>query len=114
VIASSPSYRLPQAKRSVRTGWKIPIEWDDGSSRRGGRGTFDEYNGRAILKNQILAVTCRASKHEREGRNAARFTEFVRRGRESNDRRSKMRQPNRRCSVRPLVWVEREISDPSG
>jgi hypothetical protein len=104
----------PQTKRSVRTGAEILIEWDHGGSRCGGRGTGDEHNGSAILKDEILAVACSAPEQESKGRDAARFTEFLGRGREKNHRRSKMREPYRRCLVRPLVWVEREILVPSG
>ena len=75
----------------------------DCRSRCSGRGTGDESNGSAIFKDEMLAVACSAPEQESMGRDAARFTEFLGGGREKNDRRSKVRQPNRRCSVRPPV-----------
>ena len=104
----------PQTKRGVRTGGEMLIEWHDGRSRCSGRGAGDEHNGSAILEDEILAIACGAPEQESKGRDAVGFTEFLGRGRKKNDSRSKMRQPNRRCSVRTLVWVERETSDPSG
>jgi hypothetical protein len=104
----------PQAKRSISAGGKVLIERDQGRSGRSGRDAADEYNGSAILKNQILSIACGALEYWLEPGNAARFTESLWRGREKNGRRSKMWQPNRRGAVCTLVWVEREIATPSG
>jgi hypothetical protein len=106
--------RLPQAKRSISAGGKVLIERDDGRSGRSGRDAADEYNGSAILKNQILSIACGALEYWLELGDAARFTESLWRGREKNGRRSKMWQPNPRGAVCTLVWVEREIATPSG
>ena len=65
------------------------------------------------MKDQVLAVACDAPEYWRERGDAACLAEALRRGREKNDRRSKMWQPNRKNSVRALVWIEREISSPS-
>jgi hypothetical protein len=81
----------PQAKRGVRPGGEILIEWDNGGSRCTGHGAGDEHNGSAILKDEILAVACSTPEQEPKGRDAARFTEFLAGGCEKNDRRSKMR-----------------------
>ena len=65
------------------------------------------------MEDEILAIACGAPEQESKGRDAVGFTEFLGRGREKNDRRSKMRQPNRRGPVCALVRVERETSNPS-
>ena len=84
---------------------------------RRSRSTADEHDGSAVLRtadDPVLAIACGALEYWLELGDAARFTESLGRGREKNDRRSKMWQPNRRGSVCSLVWVEREIATPSG
>jgi tripartite-type tricarboxylate transporter receptor subunit TctC len=72
---------------------------------RVGRGAADEDDGKAILgaaaEEQILAVACAALKHSLQAEGIARIAECLWRGREKNDRRSKMREPNRRGSTNP-------------
>jgi hypothetical protein len=90
------------------------IERDDGRGGCTGCGAADEDNRNAVLKDQVLAVACGALEYWRERGDAARVAESLWRGREQDDRRSKLRQPYRRGSVRTLVRIEREIANPSG
>ena len=66
------------------------------------------------MKDEVLALACCALEYWRQHGDAAGVAESLRRGREKNNRRSKMRQPSRGSSVGALVRIEREISNPNG
>ena len=86
------------------------IERDDRGDGRRSRGTADEYDGEPMFgfpKDEVLAVACAAPENWRELADAARLAECLWRGREKNNGRSKMWQPNRSSSVRALVRVEK-------
>jgi hypothetical protein len=108
---------LPQTERSVSSGREILIEWDDCGRGRRSRSTGDQYDGSAVSRtadDPVFAIACGMQEHLRQRTDAARLAKFRGRGREKNDCRSKMRQPDRRGLVRALVRVEREIAVPSG
>jgi hypothetical protein len=105
---------LPQPECRISAGGEVLIERDDGRDGCRGCGAADQDDRNAVLKDQVLAVACGAPEYWRKRGDAARFAESLWRGREKNDRRSNMRQPNRRGSVCALVRIEREISSPSG
>jgi hypothetical protein len=67
----------PQAKRSISAGGKVLIERDDGRSGCSGREAADEYNGSAILKNQILSIACGALECWWERGDAARLAKSL-------------------------------------
>ena len=106
-------YGLPQAKRSVGAGGEVAIERNDSRCGCRRRGTADEDDWSAILKDQVKAVACCILEYWREHGDVAHLGKSLGRGRENNDRGGKMGQPNRRSSVRALVGVEREILNPS-
>ena len=105
---------LPQLERRLSAGGEVLVERDDGRGGCCDRGAADQDERGAVLKDQVLAVACGAPEYWRERGDAARLAESLWRGREQNDRRCKMRQPNRRSSAPTLVRIEREISSPSG
>jgi hypothetical protein len=104
-------------ERADSSGREILIEGDDRGRGRRSRSTADEYDGSAVLRaadDPVFAIACGMQEHLRQGPDAARLAKFRGGGREKHDRRSKMRQPDRRGLVRALVRVEREIAVPSG
>ena len=105
---------VPQLKCSVSARREVLIERDDGCERCSCRGTADEDDRNTVLKYQILAVACGALKNWRNRGDVARLAKRLWRGGEKNDRRSKVRQPNRGGLVCTLVRIERGISSPSG
>jgi hypothetical protein len=113
-VARSLGDGLPQAKRSVSAGGEVLIERNDSRGGSRDRCAADEHDRSAILKDEVLALACCALEYWRQRGDAARLAESLWRGREKNDRRSKMRQPSRGVSVGALVRIEREISNPNG
>jgi hypothetical protein len=108
---------LPQTERGVSSGREILIEGDDRGDGRRSRSTANKYDGSAVLgtaDDPVLAIACGMQEHLRQRTDAARLAKFRGRGREKDDRRSKMWQPNRRSSVRAFVRVENETAVPSG
>jgi hypothetical protein len=89
------------------------------NNRRGGcrgRGAAGENDGNAVFgsgDDQIVAVACATLKYSRQEADVVSPAEFLRRRREGNDGRGKMRQPDGRSSVCPLIRIERGISSPS-
>ena len=66
------------------------------------------------LEDRVLAIACGTLEYLRQRSDAARLAKSLGRGREKNDGRNKVWQPNWRGSVGALVRVEREIATPSG
>jgi hypothetical protein len=62
----------------------------------------------------VFAIACGMQEYLGQRTDAARLAKIRGRGREKNDRRSKMREPDRKGLVRALVRIEREIAVPSG
>jgi hypothetical protein len=112
-----PGQGLPQTKRSVSAGREILIEGDDRGRGSRSRSTANEYDRSTVSRTSddpVLAIACGMHEYLRQRTDTAGPAKFRGRGREKNDCRSKMRQPNRRGLVRALVRVEREIAVPSG
>jgi hypothetical protein len=108
---------LPEAKRSVSAGREIVIEGNDGGDGRRSRSTANEHDGSAVWRtaqDSVLPIACGLLEYLRQRTDAARLAETLGHGREKNDDRSKVWQPNWRGSVGALVRVEREIATPSG
>ena len=108
---------LPEAMRSVSAGGETRIEGDDRCNRRRRCSTADEYDGSAVVRTAddfVFPIACRMQKYLPQRIDAAHFAKPRGRGREKNDRRSKMRQPNWQSSVRAFVRVEKETAVPSG
>jgi len=62
---------------------------------------------------QIVAVACATLEYSCQEADVVSRAEFLRRGREGNDGRVKMREPDGRSSVSTLIRIERGISSPS-
>src|SRR5262249_42205086 len=85
----------PQAKRSVSAGGEVVIERDDGRGRCCGPGAADQHDGRAALKDQILA---RLRRPEILAEDAARLAESLWRGPERKGARCGSHTGGVRCT----------------